>query len=77
MPDELDALAAPVDLLVPVPPGDGGQAEWQVAASVHLPAREALAHMHNFSANRTLLWDRLEEFTAHVARIIKSGYGPV
>jgi hypothetical protein len=27
-----------------------------------------MAHMHNFSVTRTLLWDRLEEFAAHVAR---------
>jgi hypothetical protein len=43
MPDDLDPPVPPVDLLVPVPPGDGGHEEWQVAASVYLPAREALA----------------------------------
>jgi hypothetical protein len=32
-----------------------------------------MAHMHNFSATRTLLWDRLEEFTAHVTRPSASG----
>jgi pimeloyl-ACP methyl ester carboxylesterase len=41
--DDLDSRVPPVDLLVPVPAGDGGQEDWQVAASVYLPAREALA----------------------------------
>jgi pimeloyl-ACP methyl ester carboxylesterase len=27
-----------------------------------------MAHMHNFAATRTLLWERLDEFVAHVAR---------
>jgi len=28
-----------------------------------------MAHMHNFAATRTLMWERLDEFVAHVARI--------
>jgi hypothetical protein len=28
-----------------------------------------MAHMHNFAATRTLLWERLDEFVAHVTRI--------
>ena len=27
-----------------------------------------MAHMHNFAATRTLLWERLDEFVAHVTR---------
>jgi hypothetical protein len=25
-----------------------------------------MAHMHNFAATRTLLWERLDEFVTHV-----------
>jgi hypothetical protein len=27
-----------------------------------------MAHMHNFATTRTLLWERLDEFVAHVTR---------
>jgi len=27
-----------------------------------------MAHMHNFAATRTRLWERLDEFVTHVTR---------
>ena len=41
--DDLGEAAPPVELLIPLPAADGGPDEWRVAATVYLPAREALA----------------------------------
>ncbi len=41
MPDDLGEAAPPVELLIPVPAADDGQAEWRIAASVYLPASRA------------------------------------
>jgi pimeloyl-ACP methyl ester carboxylesterase len=43
VPDDMDRQVAPVDLLIPVSPADGGQEDWHIAVSVYLPADEALA----------------------------------
>jgi pimeloyl-ACP methyl ester carboxylesterase len=40
----------------------------KAATDVSVLVAPRMAHMHNFAATRTLLWERLDEFVAHVAR---------
>jgi pimeloyl-ACP methyl ester carboxylesterase len=43
-------------------------ASFTAATDVSLYSVPRMAHMHNFAATRAVLWRRLDEFVAHVAR---------
>ena len=43
-------------------------AVFKAATDVSVFTVPQMAHMHNFAATRAQLWERLDEFTAHVTR---------
>jgi hypothetical protein len=48
-------------------------AMFKAATDVSVFTVRQMAHMHNFAATRTRLWDRLDEFVAHVTRVAGPG----
>jgi hypothetical protein len=51
-------------------------ATFKAATDLSVLVVPQMAHMHNFAVTRTLLWERLDEFVAHVATVIAATAGP-
>ena len=49
-------------------------AAFRAATDISVFVVPRMAHMHNFAVTRTLLWERLDEFVAHVTRVADSGH---
>jgi pimeloyl-ACP methyl ester carboxylesterase len=48
-------------------------ATFKAATDISVFVVPRMAHMHNFATTRALLWERLDEFVTHVARIAAAG----
>ena len=53
------------------PPGEE-LAMFKAATDISLLVVPQMAHMHNFAATRTLVWERLDEFVIHLTRLRNS-----